>query len=48
MVLARDDRHHRSGQAQAFYDALLGTLAVGPARLGGHHIFYTAKTGVFA
>jgi hypothetical protein len=48
MVLARDDRHQRSGQAQAFYDALLGTLAVGPARLGRHRIFYIAKTGVFA
>jgi catechol 2,3-dioxygenase-like lactoylglutathione lyase family enzyme len=35
-------------RAQAFYDALLGTLGVGPAKMDGERIFYRTKTGVFA
>jgi len=35
-------------RAQAFYDALLGTLGIGPAKADGHRIFYLAKTGVFS
>ena len=35
-------------KAKAFYDALLGTLGVKPARVDGHRIFYLTKTGVFS
>ena len=35
-------------RAKAFYDALLGTLDIRPARVDGHRIFYITKTGVFA
>jgi len=35
-------------KAKAFYDALLGTLGVRPARVDGHRIFYFTKTGVFS
>ena len=34
--------------AKAFYDAVLGTLGVPPARVDGHRIFYMTKTGVFS
>jgi catechol 2,3-dioxygenase-like lactoylglutathione lyase family enzyme len=35
-------------KAKTFYDALLGTLGVRPARVDGHRIFYMTKTGVFS
>ena len=35
-------------KAKAFYDALLGTLGVRPARVDGHRIFYMTKSGVFS
>jgi len=35
-------------RARSFYDALLGTLGVGPAVADGHRIFYLTPTGVFA
>jgi catechol 2,3-dioxygenase-like lactoylglutathione lyase family enzyme len=35
-------------KAKAFYDKLLGTLEVRPARVDGHRIFYITKTGVFS
>jgi catechol 2,3-dioxygenase-like lactoylglutathione lyase family enzyme len=35
-------------KAKAFYDALLGTLDIRPARVDGHRIFYRTKTGVFS
>ena len=35
-------------KAKAFYDALLGTLGVRPARVDGYRIFYFTKTGVFS
>jgi len=35
-------------RAKSFYDALLGTLGVPPARVDGHRIFYLTPTGVFA
>jgi catechol 2,3-dioxygenase-like lactoylglutathione lyase family enzyme len=35
-------------KAKTFYDALLGTLGVPPARVDGHRIFYRTKTGVFS
>jgi catechol 2,3-dioxygenase-like lactoylglutathione lyase family enzyme len=35
-------------KAKAFYDSLLGTLEVRPARVDGHRIFYITKTGVFS
>jgi catechol 2,3-dioxygenase-like lactoylglutathione lyase family enzyme len=35
-------------KAKAFYDALLGTLGVAPARVDGHRIFYRTKAGVFS
>lgn len=34
-------------RAKSFYDALLGTLGVPPARVDGHRIFYMTPTGVF-
>ena len=35
-------------RAKGFYDALLGTLGVPPARVDGHRIFYMTPTGVFS
>lgn len=35
-------------KAKAFYDYLLSTLEVRPARVDGHRIFYITKTGVFS
>jgi catechol 2,3-dioxygenase-like lactoylglutathione lyase family enzyme len=35
-------------RAQTFYDSLLGTLGVRPARVDGHRIFYRTPTGVFS
>jgi catechol 2,3-dioxygenase-like lactoylglutathione lyase family enzyme len=35
-------------RAKAFYDSLLGTLGVRPARVDGHRIFYRTPTGVFS
>ena len=35
-------------KAKAFYDKLLGTLEVRPAKVDGHRIFYITKTGVFS
>jgi catechol 2,3-dioxygenase-like lactoylglutathione lyase family enzyme len=35
-------------KAKAFYDDLLSTLEVRPARVDGHRIFYITKTGVFS
>ena len=35
-------------KAKTFYDQLLGTLEVRPARVEGHRIFYITKTGVFS
>jgi catechol 2,3-dioxygenase-like lactoylglutathione lyase family enzyme len=35
-------------KAKSFYDALLGTLDVPPAKVDGHRIFYMTKTGVFS
>ena len=34
-------------RAKVFYDSLLGTLGVPPARVDGHRIFYRTPTGVF-
>ena len=35
-------------RAKVFYDRVLGTLGIGPARVDGHRIFYMTPTGVFA
>jgi catechol 2,3-dioxygenase-like lactoylglutathione lyase family enzyme len=35
-------------RAKAFYDAVLGTLGVPPARIDGHRIFYRTSSGVFS
>ncbi|MBV9459463.1 MAG: VOC family protein [Bradyrhizobium sp.] len=35
-------------RAKAFYDTLLGTLGVKPARVDGHRIFYRTPTGIFS
>ncbi|WFU38590.1 VOC family protein [Bradyrhizobium sp. CB82] len=35
-------------KAKAFYDKLLATLEVRPARVDGHRIFYITRTGVFS
>ena len=35
-------------RAKTFYDALLGTLGVPPARVDGHRIFYRTPTGTFS
>jgi catechol 2,3-dioxygenase-like lactoylglutathione lyase family enzyme len=35
-------------RARAFYDSLLGTLGVPPARLDGHRIFYMTPTGILS
>jgi catechol 2,3-dioxygenase-like lactoylglutathione lyase family enzyme len=35
-------------RAKRFYDAVLGTLGVPPARVDGHRIFYMTPSGVFS
>jgi catechol 2,3-dioxygenase-like lactoylglutathione lyase family enzyme len=35
-------------KAKTFYDSLLNTLEVRPAKVDGHRIFYFTKTGVFS
>src|SRR5689334_2528148 len=35
-------------KAKAFYDKLLGTLGVKPAKVDGHRIFYFTPSGVFS
>ncbi|WP_441234771.1 VOC family protein [Bradyrhizobium sp. 930_D9_N1_4] len=35
-------------KAKSFYDNLLNTLEVRPAKVDGHRIFYFTKTGVFS
>ena len=35
-------------RARKFYDAVLGTLGVPPARVDGHRIFYITPTGIFS
>lgn len=35
-------------RAKSFYDAVLGTLGVGPSFVDGHRMFYMTPTGVFA
>jgi catechol 2,3-dioxygenase-like lactoylglutathione lyase family enzyme len=35
-------------KAKAFYDTLLGTLDVKPAKVDGHRIFYFTKTATFS
>ena len=35
-------------KAKTFYDAVLGTLGVPPARVDGHRIFYFTPTGIFS
>ncbi|MGY3453409.1 VOC family protein [Bradyrhizobium sp. USDA 4353] len=35
-------------KAKAFYDKLLGTVGVRPAKVDGHRIFYITPTGVFS
>jgi catechol 2,3-dioxygenase-like lactoylglutathione lyase family enzyme len=35
-------------KAKVFYDALLGTIGVGPAMVDGHRIFYITATGIFS
>ena len=35
-------------KAKSFYDALLGTLDVRPAKVDRHRIFYFTKTGAFS
>jgi catechol 2,3-dioxygenase-like lactoylglutathione lyase family enzyme len=35
-------------KAKAFYDELLATLGVQPAKVDGHRIFYFTKSGVFS
>ena len=35
-------------KAKAFYDSVLGTLGVPPARVDRHRIFYRTPTGVFS
>src|SRR3978361_873396 len=35
-------------RAKTFYDALLGTLDVRPAKVDRHRIFYFTKTGTFS
>jgi catechol 2,3-dioxygenase-like lactoylglutathione lyase family enzyme len=34
-------------RAKTFYDAVLGTLGVRPAKIDGHRMFYRTPTGVF-
>ncbi len=35
-------------RAKAFYDTVLGTLGVPPAKVDGHRIFYRTSTGAFS
>ena len=35
-------------RAKSFYDAVLGTLDVPPARVDGHRIFYMTPAGIFS
>jgi catechol 2,3-dioxygenase-like lactoylglutathione lyase family enzyme len=35
-------------RAKVFYDSVLGTLGVQPARVDGHRIFYRTPSGVFS
>ena len=35
-------------KAKTFYDAVLGTLGIGPSTVDGHRMFYMTPTGVFA
>ena len=35
-------------KAKTFYDGLLGSLGVPPARVDGHRIFYMTPTGIFS
>ena len=35
-------------RSRRFYDAVFGTLGVGPGHLDRHRIFWRSKTGVFA
>ena len=35
-------------RAKAFYDSLLGTLGVRPAKIDGNRIFYRTPTGIFS
>jgi catechol 2,3-dioxygenase-like lactoylglutathione lyase family enzyme len=35
-------------RSKTFYDAVLGTLDVRPARIDGHRMFYMTSTGVFS
>src|ERR1700675_499372 len=35
-------------RAKGFYDSVLGTLGVPPARVDGHRIFYRTPSGVFS
>lgn len=35
-------------KAKAFYDEVLGTLDIAPAKIDGHRIFYRTPTGVFS
>jgi catechol 2,3-dioxygenase-like lactoylglutathione lyase family enzyme len=35
-------------RAKSFYDAVLGTIGVPPARVDGHRIFYMTPAGVFS
>ena len=35
-------------RSKRFYDAVFGTLGVGPGHLDRHRIFWRSKTGVFA
>ena len=35
-------------RAKSFYDTVLGTLGVPPARVDGHRIFYMTPAGIFS
>ena len=35
-------------KAKSFYDTVLGTLGVPPARVDGHRIFYMTPNGIFS
>jgi len=35
-------------RAKSFYDSVLGTLGVPPARVDGHRIFYMTPSGIFS
>jgi len=38
---------NKPGTRESFYDSVLGTLGVPPARVDGHRIFYRTPSGVF-